>query len=271
MTLTHTIEVIDPATAESLLALNSKNRRLNSSTVSVYARAMKLKEWNFDGAPIRISKDNVLLDGQHRLHAVIMSGTSQQFSVWRGMESETQHTMDLGRRRSLADALTLAGETNTTVLAATTYLLMKWDSGIRGSSLSAQATPPQIPEALDYIENTPGIREAVANGRKLGQKFPGSPRVWSLAYALFARIDQDDADYFFHRLYTGEELASDSPILLLRNSLDRFKSSITSTVTPAYTLAIIIKAWNLYRKGVTAERLYFSAGGAKAEKFPEPV
>lgn len=271
MTLSHIVTKIGPSEAESLLAQNTHNRRLNANTVETYAHAMSRGEWQFDGAPIRISDEDVLLDGQHRLRAVILSDTVQEFSIWRGVPSTSQDTMDIGRKRTLADALVLRGNKNAVALSALSYIAMAWDSGTRGPSLVSAKANVQIPECLAFIEANPSLADAALLGKQLSKSFPGQTRIWSLAAYLFYRVDATDAEYFFDKLRNGDGLAADSPILLLRNSMDRFNKTVTSDASPTYVLAILIKAWNLFRTGATAQRLVFKAGGAKQEKFPEPV
>jgi hypothetical protein len=38
-----------------------------------------------------------------------------------------------------------------------------------------------------------------------------------------------------------------------------------------FLTAIMIKAWNAYRRGDSIGLLSFKSGGAKPERFPEPV
>jgi hypothetical protein len=74
------IETITPKQAQVILAHNDRNRSLASSRVTVYSGAMLAGEWRMNGETIKFNGDGTLLDGQHRLAAVVRSGQPQQSS-----------------------------------------------------------------------------------------------------------------------------------------------------------------------------------------------
>ncbi len=77
---------VTPEVAEQMLALNyDKQRRVSERCVLKYMRDLKDGRWNCDAMPpIRISSDGMLVDGQHRLHAVVRSGVPVNMLVWYG-------------------------------------------------------------------------------------------------------------------------------------------------------------------------------------------
>lgn len=77
---------VTPEMADELLALNDeKNRRLSRHTVEKYAEDMSSGRWGRTNTnPIGVMVDDngrivSLLDGQHRLAAVVMSGVPAWF------------------------------------------------------------------------------------------------------------------------------------------------------------------------------------------------
>jgi hypothetical protein len=273
MSVSTKIEKVTPAIAEELLQNNPKNRKVSLTNVKRHTEAMRSGKWLFDGAPIRIATDGSLLDGQHRLMALIEANMPQNFVVVRGVESEAQYVMDTGKRRSLADALTLEGEVNTSFLASLVTASYKWDAGTRSSVLVLGGfganTTPTIPQFMAFFkDNAEELREAVLQGIRLYSVVPVIPRVATLAAWLFTKIDADDSKEFFARLQDGVGLAADSPILALRERLFKMKES--NTQKPYLTLALFVKAWNFYRDGVPTGNLKFTPGGRKPEEFPEP-
>ena len=112
------IETITPYLAEQYLGKNTHNRNVNQRIVYKYANDMEKGYWNFDGAPIRFSNDGTLLDGQHRLHAIIKSGKNIDLLVVRGLVQETQATMDVGSMRQASDFFQINGVGNSTTIAA---------------------------------------------------------------------------------------------------------------------------------------------------------
>ncbi len=96
--------------AAELLALNTKGQRtISRDAVERYAVDMSTLDWVFNGAAILISNTNELLDGQHRLSAIIESGENQVVLIVRGIDPVAMATIDAGRKRSYADSLKIRG------------------------------------------------------------------------------------------------------------------------------------------------------------------
>ncbi len=75
---------VDPAFATDLLATNvyQHQRALREQTVLTYAAAMKAGTWSLSTIEMGALPSSVhLLNGQHRLHAVIRSETTQPFAI----------------------------------------------------------------------------------------------------------------------------------------------------------------------------------------------
>lgn len=116
--ITAKVETITPEIAKTMLGENVNNRRISRDNVNLFAREIRNGEWRFNGEAIKFGKDGRLLDGQHRLLAVIAADKPLTTLVIRGLEDETQQTMDSGKTRTLGDVLTLRGEKKSTQLAA---------------------------------------------------------------------------------------------------------------------------------------------------------
>jgi len=100
---------IGPAEAEQILVGNTKNRNVSRTVVSRYANAMTRGEWMLSNDIICVDPEGVLLNGQHRLHALVESNSSQEFWYWAGCPSDARMAMDMGNRRDAADTATLSG------------------------------------------------------------------------------------------------------------------------------------------------------------------
>lgn len=101
------VETITPKQAEKYLQFNTSNRTLRKSLVSQYARDMTNSKWKLTHQGIAFNCDGTLLDGQHRLAAIVESGTTIDMLVVRGVDSRHQLVMDDHAKRSAYDALTL--------------------------------------------------------------------------------------------------------------------------------------------------------------------
>ncbi len=101
--------MIDPEGAKALLETMGKNRPLYDSVVERYAKCMK--DGNFHPEvcnPIYISKDGHLIDGQHRLNAIINTGLSFEMEIRWGISDEAAAYLDQNKSRSCSDALKIS-------------------------------------------------------------------------------------------------------------------------------------------------------------------
>jgi hypothetical protein len=98
-----TTETVTPKVAEAWLNANKSNRKLQEGMVEKYATDMRVGAWTTCPAPIVFYEDGDLADGQHRLWAIVESGTTQIFPVARGLSREAGLNIDTGRGRTLID------------------------------------------------------------------------------------------------------------------------------------------------------------------------
>jgi hypothetical protein len=164
--------LITPEVAAGLIAAMDRNRPLSVPRVDAMVSDMREDRWIFDGAPIRVSADGELLDGQHRCHAIVQSGISQWAVVISGLDRQSQLVMDSGRPRSFSSQLHLLGVSNANEVAATTsinYRLVNEAFGIDRSSKSRSvASTPALLEHYYSIQDL--IPEALVVGRKISSE-----------------------------------------------------------------------------------------------------
>lgn len=260
------VEIITPAVAEQMLKANVHNRDVRKRHVSMLAAAMQRGEWVENGDSIKFSKDGTLLDGQHRLMAVVESGIPITAPVVRDLEGNAQLTMDTGAKRKFADALKLQGETNTNTLAGALAILWHYEAG----SLRNKVTAPSYAQLLQLLEKNPDIRESVKVGQRLGSILRFSPSTLTVAHWVLLQLDTEDAEFFFARLEDGVNLDEDDAIRRLRESI--FQNAVArAKFNQLYMFALLIKAWNAYREGRPVKVLRWRIGGAHPEDFPTPL
>lgn len=261
-------ELVDvtPELAEEWLVNNTHNRKLRENAVLGYARDMEAGRWAENGESIKFAADGTLLDGQHRLAAITLAKVSLRMLVVTGLKVAAQETMDDGRKRSLADALTLRGESNAVVTAAITRRALMWTQGIYRN---VGAKPPTNQEALSFFEEHPEIRRSGQIATQVRGAIPLPGSVAGLTHWLFSQIDTSDAAEFFHLLISGAIVPETHPVLILRKRVQA-ESSKPGRVPEDHLLAFVIKAWNAYRDGEELAFLRYKPGGANPEKFPMP-
>lgn len=257
---------VTPEIAREWLGYNTHNRKLRDRTVNAYAADMQASDWQWNGEAIKFGADGTLLDGQHRLAAVVESDTEVPMLVVRGLPQQVQDTVDGGVKRRFSDVLSLRGETSAPLLAAITRRVVIWEWGYRKSFSTVAPTNAQLIQSLDKY---PELRDITNFAHKItaGCAIPGS--VCGFGIWLFGQIDAEDSDFFFERLGDGQGLVKGDPIYELRRAADASRTA-RGKRSDIYLTAIMIKAWNAYRRGIKVGLLQFRPGGANPERFPEP-
>ena len=197
------IEMITPKMAEKYLQFNTCNRHLRKSLVSQYARDMTNGNWKLTHQGVAFNCDGTLLDGQHRLAAIIESGVAVQMLVARGVESKNQLFMDDHANRTAGDALTLArGErvstTDVAIVRVAVELQIKFSCRHTKSDLNELIS--KFHGALDFCREFYGLPK---------QRGVTAAPVWgSIALAWFY-VDDLDRLRSFCRMLSGVDMVTD--------------------------------------------------------------
>lgn len=111
---------IGPRLASKFLRSNSDdNRKLSNPTVKKYARDMTMNRWDLTAEPIMVTQCGELINGQHRLQAVVLSGKTIKFTLATVPDSSTFRVLDQGRARKNSDIL---GTSNTVLVPLNMFL-----------------------------------------------------------------------------------------------------------------------------------------------------
>jgi hypothetical protein len=261
-------EIVDvtPAMAAGMLAGNSHNRSLRTDYVARLADAMRRGEWRVNGEPVQIALDGTLLNGQHRLQAIVDSNVTVPLLVVRDLPTGTQRTMDTGTRRNLSDVLQLHGETDTANLGAVIGLVHRYRTGVRLDN--SNRTAPTSQEALELLAREPGIRDGLAIARRVHRATRMRVSITATLVYLFDEVNPGQGTLFFDALAASDNAPPRSPIRALRSILDRIQNERTYKLSNYVLCAITIKAFNAWLEGREMTLLAFRPGGDKPEPFP---
>ncbi len=264
---------ITPKIAEDFLNHNTCNRPLIQTTVDDYVQQMKKGKWRLNGEPIIFSKTNVILDGQHRLWAVVESGVTIKCDVRYGIEDDTFPTMNTGRGRQASDVLAISGIENYTHIAAMVKFIINFKNGhIDQATRSYSKGFDKITNEMvrEFAEkHNKSLQESRVYGYKNNDKIVKQTQLASLHY-IFKKLKdaENDANEFCGRVGDGVSLSKDSPMYVLRKILRADNENKKNKMTSNHRVALICKAWNLYRKGSKSTRLTVDT---IKEGFPKPI
>ncbi len=258
---------ITPQDAQAILAANGNNRNVRQTRVDTYARDMANSKWLPNGASFVFDKKGHLVDGQHRLHAIIRANkTLHNALVVDGIADEAHRSIDTGLARSFADELKWRGEKNVGELGAVLNLVWKYEDG--------SITDPRVASRSDLwalLKRAPSIREslkAVAVGRDTKIR----PTALSATHYLVAEEHGNPvADAFLEHLASGTDYTDGDPCLVLRNYAVNVAGTRLTKPTTIDWFARCMKAANAWLLGNPVRQLNWRRVGKHREPFPTLV
>jgi hypothetical protein len=251
---------VTPKIAETLLANNPSNRSVSKTRVMQYAKSMSEGIWKMNGESIKLDKDGRLLDGQHRLLAIIESGMSLPLVIVKDLSTEVFDTIDTGKSRNGADVLHIKNVPNSINLSSgiSLYILL-----FTGRFKTLRTSAPENQEILDEYNKTPDLYQSIAAD---GSAFYArthriiSPSEYIGLYRYFTTEHPDTAvQSFFNAIEDRVGVAGLLNAKLLDNVISKRKMGRYERK------ALMIKAFNLFVSRANVKLLKFS----KDESFPE--
>jgi len=275
MSIQSQVVMVTPQMAQKWLKARGKNRTISLSKVKEYAEAMKAGKWVLNGVGILFDSNNKLIDGQHRLSAIIQSELTIPLLLIRGIDDPRAFgTIDRGKKRTIGDIVSMEGIKHSSLTAAIAKRLVAWDKcSDKASFALGNESYKKIAdyEILDYIKiNNHNIQPFITEmGGTLPFKRCGAGSALIAALIICSEVDDVVTMLFMEGLKTGANLPVNSPISLLRDRLinppERRGISWETEV-----MALTIKSWNKYLHGKSVKSLRWSTGRADKEKFPIP-
>jgi len=201
--------------------IEEKNRKRSGRKVDEYVGGME-DGWMLTGQPIIFSRCGRLLDGGHRLTAVIKSGKKIRTLAVFGVAYEAFSFLDIGRKRTPANTLEVLGVSHATTKAGA----MRWVYILTMGSCGPALDPkPRTVNDRGWSPSNEGVRQmweerfkddavfdwavqlAVQTGRKLGRVV--DKNTFAALLFIHASAHKGDAD-ILHRLEEfAENMTSD--------------------------------------------------------------
>lgn len=257
---------ITPELAQHYLTFNRNNWDVIPARIEGYADEMRRGEWKENGSTIVFSKSARLIDGQHRLQAILKAGVSIFMLVVYGCDEDSQVTIDVGRTKKAKGVMVVEG-------------LPTWEAGVAGTALHtiinhANGLPLSSNvrrnnrEIQNYYLEFPAVKASVTAVSELPRKGVLITHSKALVlHYLFAQKDVPAADEFMQRLFLGDSLARSSPIYQLRQKLNEARiGGKRYSLREEYHACI--KTWNAVRarKSMSSARSLFPSSD---EPLPE--
>lgn len=255
--------LIGPEQAKEFLKHNTKNRSVKERNVRYLSEQMKNGYWQVNGDAIRISETGVILDGQHRLHAIIKSRKEIPTLLIEGLKDDVFKTIDTGSRRSKSDVLKMCGHSYANQLSGSLPVV---DAFLHGNltNIFGNVLPVGNNEILELLDKYIEIKEYL---RYVHIKILPSRVSLSFSY-LFGLISREKSETFFDQIEKGEGLTASDPVYHLRARLIENACTINK-YSFKFVCALVIKTWKKFYLMENMQRLVYSDKIAAKEGFPE--
>jgi len=216
---------VDPDYAKSLLGtLDPRQRVQRPRHVQFLAREMESGNWHSTTNDlIVVSKSGTLINGQHRMAAVVLSGVTSKFWVMYDAPDDSYGVMDQGNSpRTLGDYVRGAGAMYSSMIATICRLLLPIDN--KDLAISSRASTADIQR---YINDEYDRLLVAARLAESSRDVCASKGTFAAGIVICLRHDDSKAAEFFEMVSTSYPHGLDAghPARTLRDLLiaDRLK------------------------------------------------
>lgn len=209
------VMTVTPEMAAAWLRKNTEsNRPVRDSKVTAYARDMQAGRWQLTHQGLAFNRAGELVDGQHRLHAVVRSGCSVKLLVSTGFDVEFNSPIDVGATRRPSDILSQSNQVIATVRCL--HVLTNGGTNARGGITvgELEETLGRHQEEVEWVTQAILDRRSKATGIRLSGWVAG-------AIAFAWPLNRDLVSGFAEQVRTGELLEREDPAYALRAWLAR--------------------------------------------------
>lgn len=263
---------ITPELASKWLATNFDNRNPSNSGHKYLVRQIQDGKWKFNGESVKFDENGNLVDGQHRLMAVVEAKKSIDSNVSFGIPREAFHTMDTGKSRTPADILSAKGYKNANILSSVARQLLAIESNNKGlHENSIKSTRFDNADVMAFVHGKADLPEIVTEAHNMWQKMPIkiiSSSVYCTMYYLFFKRHTGEARKFMESVALGMGLQPESPALALRQSLEKmYNERDKKKYSHYHKCTVFARCWNAQRKNEKMSRYQFR----RTESMPKVI
>lgn len=265
---------VTPQMAQSWLNNNPYNRKVNSGNVRKMVEDMNNGNWKQCIEPIAFDVEGNLCNGQHRLLALIKANKTHKFVIINNLQKTDFTTMDIGCKRTPADALTVLGVKYAKIKANIIKKVFglrsgKWvatGNGDTNFTASGKGGAIQVRTANEY-ENKKQMYDAIVPYFNAFDKAPlrketslTTTDICGIMIYLYENgVPFEETNKFFSHLLNldiNEErnLVAQKVFETLQRHTSNYKLKIANKLSPKEVQSLVAKGWNMYKNGQTMKK-----------------
>ena len=238
-------EIITPERATQLLETQQQNRLPNMRHVAFLADQMAQGLWMSNtGDTIKLNTKGNLIDGQHRLLAIIKAGMHLEVAIANNVVDEAVQVLDTGRSRTAVDAFTIAKLPNSNNLLSAIRFIMVYQEGKVGK----EKLKVIVQKMIEWSNKNPSILDSYKAATDLFNRSRLLPvSDYLVLHFLFTPVDAELCNDFLTKFTTGLNLKAGCPVYLYREKIQRHREG-RYNFDREERLAMAILAWNWLRQ-----------------------
>lgn len=240
------IVTVTPAMAKSWLEHRNVERQRTYShhKAQQWAIEMRAGRWKTTHQGIAFDWDGFLLDGQHRLGAIVLVGFAVQLDIRVGCDPDTFDVLDSGHKRT---ANQMVHHPHARLMTSAARYLGTIDGTVNSpvTSGGVYAKRTSVAELLHVVTSWPelGTFAASAQHVRVKSQILAAPHLAVLAQASRTQY-ADRIPVWLDGLAYGENLTGLDSRLHLRNRFAKERRALTNSHGLSYGL--VVTAWNSY-------------------------
>lgn len=252
--------LVTPQMAAEMLRRNPRNRCIRRSNVRFLSTELKEGRWKHTHQGLAVGKCGTLLDGQHRLTAIVETGIPALMNVSFDCDAATFAVIDTGAIRGSSDVLRINGVTSCeTSIAATVKLYWLYHNK---PSFTWTGEASRLSSAVvleEYRRDPEGFSWAVKLSHRAKYEFKALKLASATATFAYLAVehgfDRQEIEAFVMSVATGANLEQGDPRYAIRKQLingwdpGQSKGARGSQVW----VACWIRLFNLYLLGATTK------------------
>lgn len=203
--------MVTPELARQWLLVNTRNRDPKANVIERYQDAIANDLWMATPHGVGFDTDGCLVDGQHRLMAIVASGQSAVILVAWGLDPHVINVLDDGSKRRASDAMKIDGVDRASDVATIVLGICKVATG-RNDAFS------NLVVSMAYEKNRTEVDWMIDLTAKSGQ-FKRFPQFVAGALCIAHRKHPAQVNRLAWEVWTGEEIRARTPAQALSRYL----------------------------------------------------
>jgi hypothetical protein len=240
---------ITPAMAKGWVEKHNHpdNRSVGWSAVEAFANDMRNGNWKLTHQGICFDAEGRLIDGQHRLHAIVAAGVAVNMMVLTNKHAQFSDPLDRGRQRSVATVTNLHSR-----VVSACAMLHRMEIGIPAST-----QPVTVAETLEVHDKHKAQFDQLDNDSRVLKTglYAGlyAAVIWTLP------IDADRSIDFLSKVQRGEMISRGHPAYSFRTWHER-----TLRAPPAMMMYAALNCLRHHIQGAKIGNVYVTESGYRA-------